>query len=191
MFERFTEDARAVVVGAKTCSARASASTVTNEHLLLALLDLGAAARTGFAFHALGVMDRRTSLEAALADARRRGGMTKADQQALAALGIDVGEIVARVEEAHGPGALAGDRKDRRRWSGGPSFAREAKTTLEKSLRIALGRRDKFIGAEHILLALTAQEGVVAEVLADHGATYASLERVMFGGPDAGEAKAG
>ncbi|MFF7178077.1 Clp protease N-terminal domain-containing protein [Streptomyces sp. NPDC008121] len=188
MFERFTEDARAVVIGARACSTRAAASEVTNEHLLLALLDLEGAARTGFAFHALGVLDRRASLEASLDDARRHGGMTQADQKALAALGIDVAGIVARVEQTHGAGALVGGRKERRRWSGGPSFAREAKTTLEKSLRIALGRRDRFIGAEHILLALTAQDGVVAEVLAEHGATYAALERAMFGQPEAGSA---
>ncbi|MEV4946958.1 Clp protease N-terminal domain-containing protein [Streptomyces sp. NPDC053755] len=186
MFERFTEDARAVVIGAKARSARSAASEVTNEHLLLALLDLEGAARTGFAFHALGVLDRRSSLEASLAEARRHGGMTQSDRKALAALGIDVGRIVASVEQTHGAGALAGDRRDRRRWSGGPSFAREAKTTLEKSLRIALGRRDRFIGAEHILLALTAQDGVVAEALADHGATYAALERAMFGEPAQG-----
>jgi ATP-dependent Clp protease ATP-binding subunit ClpA len=190
MFERFTEDARAVVTGATACAERADASTVTNEHLLLALLELEGA-RTGFAFRALGVMDRRDSLEAALAESRRRGGMSKADEQALAGLGIDVGEIVARVEETHGAGALAGGRKGRRWWSGHRSFAREAKQTLEKSLRIALGRRDRTIGAEHILLALTAVPGVVAETLADHGATYATLERAMFGDAGGSTAKAG
>ncbi|WP_189892389.1 Clp protease N-terminal domain-containing protein [Streptomyces xantholiticus] len=191
MFERFTDDARAVVIGATACAERADASTVTNEHLLLALMEVEGA-RTAFALRALGITDRRASLEAALADARRRGGMTKADEQALAGLGIDVGAIVARVEETHGAGALAGDRKDRRWWSGHRSFTREAKQTLEKSLRIALGRRDRSIGAEHILLALTAVPGVVSEALADHGATYATLERAMFGGEaDGGTAKAG
>ncbi|MFJ8073063.1 Clp protease N-terminal domain-containing protein [Streptomyces sp. NPDC096176] len=190
MFERFTKDARAVVIGATACSERAEASTVTQEHLLLALLDLEGA-RTSFAFRALGVMDRRDSLEASLADARRRGGMTRADEEALAGLGIDVGEIVARVEETHGAGALTADRRDRRRWSGHRAFTREAKQTLEKSLRIALGRRDKVIGAEHILLALATGPGVVPEVLADHGVTYAALERAMFGEPNGGAAQVG
>lgn len=190
MFERFTDDARAVVTGATACAERAEASTVTSEHLLLALLDLEGA-RTGFAFRALGITDRRASLETALAEARRRGGMSKADEEALAGLGIDVGEIVARVEETHGAGALADGRRIRSRWSGHRSFTREAKQTLEKSLRIALGRRDRSIGAEHILLALTAVPGVVSEVLADHGGTYAALERAMFGQADGGTAKAG
>jgi ATP-dependent Clp protease ATP-binding subunit ClpA len=190
MFERFTKDARAVVTAAVARSERADAPTVTEEHLLLALLDLEGG-RTSFAFRALGVSDRREALESSLARARRRGGMTKADEDALAGLGIDVAEIVARVEEVHGEGALAGDRKDRRWWSGHRSLTRGAKDTLEKALRIAVGRRDRIIGAEHILLALTARPGVVAEALADHGATYAAVERALFGGADGGAALAG
>ncbi|CAM5726826.1 hypothetical protein SBADM41S_09146 [Streptomyces badius] len=42
---------------------------------------------------------------------------------------------------------------------------------LENSLRVALGRGDRFIGEEHLLLALTAKPGSVADVLAEHGAT--------------------
>ncbi|BBJ43906.1 hypothetical protein SSPO_066240 [Streptomyces antimycoticus] len=56
---------------------------------------------------ALGAHGRRASIERALAEVRRRGGITGADAEALAGLGIDVDEIVARVEEAHGVGALA------------------------------------------------------------------------------------
>jgi hypothetical protein len=59
---------------------------------------------------------------------------------------------------------------------------------LEKSLRIALAHRDRHIGDEHLLLALTVLPGVPAEALADHGVTYASVTRVLYG---AGEAQAG
>ena len=55
------------------------------------------------------------SVERALAEARRRGGLSRADADALAGLGIDVSEIVSRVEEAHGEGAL---RRRRRRRAG-------------------------------------------------------------------------
>lgn len=60
-------------------------------------------------------------------------------------------------------------------------FTREAKAILEKSLRIALGRGDRFIGEEHVLLALTANPGVVADVLAEHGATYETVSRALYG----------
>ncbi|MER5311674.1 Clp protease N-terminal domain-containing protein [Streptomyces sp. NPDC002773] len=178
MFERFTKPARAVVKGAAGHAERAGAAVVTQEHLLLSLLDREDT-RAAAALRQLCPPDRRPSLVAALAEARRRAGMSRADAQALADLGIDLGAIVARVEETHGTGALAGDRKDAGWWSGRPSFSREAKTVLEKSLRVALARKDRVIGDEHILLALTMTGGVVAEALADHGVTYASVETAV------------
>ncbi|MFG2759678.1 Clp protease N-terminal domain-containing protein [Streptomyces wuyuanensis] len=184
MFERFGRGARAVVTGAVGHAERAGAREITEEHMLLALLDQEGT-KASFAFRALGVADRRGSVEAALEDARRRGGLSEADADALAGLGIDVGAIVSRVEEAHGAGALAGDRRpspaQAKGWrSGHRPFTREAKGVLEKSLRIAVGRRDRTIGDEHILLALSVGRGVVPEVLASYGATYESLERTMF-----------
>ncbi|MEU7555101.1 Clp protease N-terminal domain-containing protein [Streptomyces sp. NPDC044571] len=175
MFERFTKAARAVVKGAVEHADRAGAVAVTEEHLLLALLDRDDT-RAAAALRELCPPDRRPSLAAALADARRRAGLSRADTEALADLGIDVGAIVERVEETHGAGALAGDRKDAGWRSRRPSFSREAKTVLEKSLRVALARKDREIGDEHILLALTTTGGIVAEALADHGVTYASVD---------------
>ncbi|WLQ40708.1 Clp protease N-terminal domain-containing protein [Streptomyces laculatispora] len=180
MFERFTKGARATVTGAVTHAERADAGAVGEEHLLFALLDQEGG-RASFAAAALGLVDRKASLAAALADARRRGGMTRADADALAGIGIDLTAIVDRIEEAHGEGALDGGRRARRRWSGHRMFTREAKAVLEKSLRIALGRGDRFIGEEHVLLALTANPGVVADVLAEHGATYETVSRAMYG----------
>ncbi|WP_318207000.1 MULTISPECIES: Clp protease N-terminal domain-containing protein [unclassified Streptomyces] len=180
MFERFTKAARAVVKGAVDHAERGGATVVTQEHLLLALLD-GEGTRATTALRTLCPPDRRPSLVAALTDARRRAGLSRADEEALADLGIDVGAIVARVEETHGEGALAGDRKDSGWRSGRRSFSREAKTVLEKSLRVALARKDREIGDEHILLALTTTGGVVAEVLADHGVTYASVDTAVSG----------
>ncbi|MFE3380804.1 Clp protease N-terminal domain-containing protein [Streptomyces anulatus] len=193
MFERFTRGARATVKGAVAQAERAGGDSVTEEHLLLALLEQEGG-RTSFAVTALGLHDRRASLDAAFAEARRRGGLTRADTDALADIGIDIGAIVSRVEGAHGEGALAAGRTGRRWWSGHRPFTPGAKTVLENSLRVALGRGDRFIGEEHLLLALTAKPGVVADVLAEHGATYAAVRRALYGS-DAdggqGHAKAG
>ncbi|MFE2595413.1 Clp protease N-terminal domain-containing protein [Streptomyces sp. NPDC059396] len=185
MFERFTEGARGVVTGAVGHSERMAADKITEEHMLLALLDQEGT-RASFAFAALGIRDRRPAVEQALADARRHGGLTKADADALAGIGIDVGRIVSKVEEAHGEGAMrAGAQagRPRRWWPGHRGLTPGAKGVLERSLRIAAGRGDRHIGDEHILLALSARPGVVSEVLADHGATYTTLERTMFGTP--------
>jgi ATP-dependent Clp protease ATP-binding subunit ClpA len=189
MFERFTKDARDVVKGAFEYVEGGGGQCVEPEHLLLALLDREGS-RGAFALAALGLGDGRESVREALTEARRRAGLSRAESDALAGLGIDVAEIVARVEDVHGVGAMSGDRKDKRWWSSGrPSFGRDAKDVLERSLRVALAQRDRHIGDEHILLALTMRPGVPAEVLADHGMTYASLVRVLYGG--GGEAKAG
>ncbi|MET9788426.1 Clp protease N-terminal domain-containing protein [Streptomyces canus] len=187
MFERFTKDARAVVMGAVEHAERAGAGSVDTEHLLLALLDREGS-RASFALAALGLAERGGAVREALAEARRRAGLSQADAEALAGLGIDVSEIVARVEEVHGVGAMSADRKDKGWWSARRSFGRGAKEILEKALRIAVARRDRHIGDEHILLALTIRPGVAGEVLADHGVTYESVVRVLYGG---GEAKAG
>ncbi|MEU2117615.1 Clp protease N-terminal domain-containing protein [Streptomyces sp. NPDC016459] len=180
MFERFTKAARAVVKGAAEHAERGGATAVTEEHLLLALFDREDTPAAA-ALRQLCPPDRRPSLLAALAEARRRAGLSRADATALAELGIDVGAIVARMEETHGAGALAGDRKNAGWWSGRRSFSSEAKTVLEKSLRVALARKDREIGDEHLLLALTTTGGVVAEALADHGVTYASVETALSG----------
>ncbi|MGI5445455.1 Clp protease N-terminal domain-containing protein [Streptomyces sp. CA-243310] len=182
MFERFTTEARTTVTGAVAEARRAGADAVTEEHLLLALLAQGA-------LDPLGV--DRAAVTAGLAEARRRGGMTRADEEALAGLGIDLTEILTRIEETHGEGALSRTTPRRRGLGaslrsalGRPEsdnrhvpFTQGAKKTLEQSLRIALGRGDRHIAALHLLLALLSRPGTVAEVLADHGVTLAGAER--------------
>ncbi len=178
MFERFTVHARGVVTGAVEHASRAGSPVVTEEHLLLALLDREGT-KAAFALASLGVTDRRAELIEALAAARRRGGLSKADTAALSELGISVEEIVARVEQTHGPGALADAPRGKAWPSGRPSFAKESKKVLERALRIALARKQKHIGDEHLLLAVAAGAGVVGEVLAEFGGTYGGVERVL------------
>ncbi|MET3986050.1 Clp protease N-terminal domain-containing protein [Streptomyces sp. PvR034] len=164
MFEKFTAGARDTVTGAVDEARRTGAARVTEEHLLLALLELGA-------LDPLGV--DREATAAALTEARRRGGMSKADEEALAGLGIDLDEIVARVEEGHGEGALA--TAGARPRGGRVRLAPGAKRTLTQSLRIAVGRREKTITPTHLLLALLTAPGPVADVLAAQGVTYARV----------------
>ena len=94
MFERFTKDARDVVKGAVEYADGAQTGTVDAEHLLRALLERRAS-RASFALAALGVDERGESVRRALDEARRRAGLSQAESDALAGLGIDVSEIVA------------------------------------------------------------------------------------------------
>ncbi|MFD0123461.1 Clp protease N-terminal domain-containing protein [Streptomyces virginiae] len=188
MFERFTRDARSTVTGAVTEARRSGAATVTEEHLLLSLLALGS-------LDPLGV--DHAAVTADLTAARRRGGMSRADEEALAGLGIDLTEIVSRIEETHGEGVLATPAPrsrtlgaslrsalgradtDDRTGSYHVPFTEGSKKVLEQSLRIALGRKDNHIGTLHLLLALLSRPGTVAEVLSDHGVTYATAETTL------------
>ncbi|MEV7542172.1 Clp protease N-terminal domain-containing protein [Streptomyces sp. NPDC089915] len=184
MFERFTSDARDAVAGAVAQAVAAGSDTVTEEHLLLSLLDRGA-------LDALGVDG--SALTADLEATRRRGGISRADEEALAGLGIDLSEIVSRIEETHGEGALTAPAPRRRGLGAslrevlgrpGPKrrhfpFTQGAKKTLEQALRITLGRKDPSIGTPHLLLALLTRPGTVSEVLADHGVTYARVETAL------------
>ncbi|MEU7154053.1 Clp protease N-terminal domain-containing protein [Streptomyces sp. NPDC045470] len=180
MFERFTASARDVVRGAPAHAVRPGPGTVGEGELLLALLD-GRGSPGAEALAALGVRERRASVERSLDEARRRGGLTAADAEALAGLGIDVTEIVTRVERAHGVGALdsaSAPRERRGRSLRGP-FRPEAKAVLERSLRVALGRGDKHIGDEHLLLAMVSGPGLAASVLAEHGVEHADVVRAL------------
>jgi ATP-dependent Clp protease ATP-binding subunit ClpA len=189
MFERFTGPARNVVRRAAERADQAGDANVGDEHMLAALLD-AQGTQAAMVLAAIGFAAGRDEIDRSLAEARRRGGISRSDAEALAGLGIDVGEIVARVEETHGKGALAVTGRRRRLWPFGTRpthtpFTAGAKQVLEQSLRQALARGDKYIGDEHILLALTARPGVVADVLADHGVTTMTVLRALAAPPQA------
>jgi ATP-dependent Clp protease ATP-binding subunit ClpA len=143
MFERFTKEARAVVLLAQDEATALEADRIGAEHLLLGLAgEQGAAAR---------VLEPLGLGHAALrAELERTGGL---DADALASIGIDLDEVRRRVEESFGPGALGGHRKGRR------PFSPEAKKALELALREAIALGDNHIGSEHILLGVMRDPG--------------------------------
>lgn len=165
MFERFTKSARLVVVDAVREAEQDRAPRVTGEHLMLALLGHGGQVADLLAAAGL----TREVLTEEFTTARRRGGLSDADAGALRSLGIDVDAVVGEVERQHGPYALAPRRTARR---GHVPFAAEAKALLSGTLREAIELRERRISGEHVLLALAAGDGVVAEVLAGRGLSY-------------------
>lgn len=158
MFERFTKAARSAVVEAQQQARHLGHHEVVPEHLLLGLLadDAGLVART---LTDLGL--DRAALEEDVA------ALGRADEDALRSIGVDLAAIRDRVEAAFGPGAL--DRRHRRGpWplgrrgtrggTGHLRFTRPAKDALEQSLRQALSLHHGYIGAEHLLLGLIADD---------------------------------
>lgn len=160
MFERFTKDARAVVVHARETAREARSSTVGPEHLLLALF----AVPDGLAATILARLQvRRDDVAVDL-----RSG-TPFDADGLALLGIDLDEVRRQADEAFGPGALDRTRAGRGGWrSGHLPFTVTAKKALELALREALRMGHGFLGTEHLLLGLL-HDGRARDVLVARG----------------------
>ncbi|SDF61464.1 Clp amino terminal domain-containing protein, pathogenicity island component [Lentzea fradiae] len=163
--ERFTREAREAVKAAVREAEETHAAEVGVEHLLLALLD--APVLAGFDLP-------RDELVAAFRDYRRKGGLTKADAEALRGLGIDVDQVIDSVEQSLGAGVLRPG--PRRRWFGMP-LEPASKKALERSLREARDLRHNYLGTEHILMALLQGSGIVAEVLTERGVTYEEIRK--------------
>lgn len=174
MFERFTKQARDVVVQAQREARELRHGRIGTEHVWLALLaqpdapGVAALGRMGVAADQC-----RTVVAALVGDGG--DGVRDDDTEALKAVGIDLDEVRRKAEEAFGEGALdaplsmlddggsGGDEAGRRRrWfrrprqaergAGHLPFTARAKKALELSLREAIALKDREIGAEHILL---------------------------------------
>lgn len=173
MFERFTKEARRLVIGATEEAENLSSPEVDPLHLLASLTHFpdGSAA---LLLSELGVA--LDDVAARAERARRRGGVSDAEVEALGELGIDVETLVERVEEGHGRGALArGLRLGTRHLP----FATSTKRALERCLEEAQKLGDRHIGSEHILLSLATLPGPTADVLASLGVDQLALRRAV------------
>jgi ATP-dependent Clp protease ATP-binding subunit ClpA len=172
MLERFTRNARALVVGAQGVATRAGAPEVRPAHLLESLV----------ATDSVLAMKLLADLGAPGDEVRRvvRGlatqysdGLDADDAEALKLFGIDLDDVLSRVE---------GDLAD----SGGPiptghkRFARQTKKALELSLREAQQLGDNFIGTEHLLLGLIRTgDATVLQTLAAFDLDFADVRRAV------------
>lgn len=172
MFQRFTHQARQVVIEAQRHARELRQDRIGTEHLLLGLLSEGrgvtAGVLAGFGVEAEGT-------RAMVLRVVGLGVPNEPDAAALEAIGIDLEEVRRKVEAAFGSGALGRRRRGRElgRRLGHVPFTPRAKKVLELSLRQALSLRHNHIGTEHILLALLAEgEGLAALVLSQKGVRF-------------------
>jgi ATP-dependent Clp protease ATP-binding subunit ClpA len=172
MFERFTHPARTVVTRAKETAVVTTSSEVRPEHLLMAMLEDRHCL-------AVAVLERRgatpDTVSATLERFRRRGvdGLDEDDAEALRAIGIDLDEVVRRIDE--NLGGLAGFSRRQR-----PRFSRGSRKVLELALREALAMKHHYIGTEHILLGLSRSgDRVVADTVAEHGLDHRTLRAAV------------
>jgi ATP-dependent Clp protease ATP-binding subunit ClpA len=188
MFERFTRQARDVVLLARSEAQALHHSHIGPEHLLLGVLGQpdgpGAATLVRLGLTAEMIRDDVANIVVT-------SDLTAADADALRMLGIDLEEVRRQVEKTFGPGALdgPGNVRDWRPWrrkqsepqSGRTPFTPRAKHILEYALRQAIARKDRHIGVEHIVLGLLTLKGtVVAELLHRHDIELAAARQEVL-----------
>ena len=165
MFERFTAEARSVVVSAQRDARELDQPSIGTAVLLLGVAEERATAG-GRVLLELGIGENDIRDDIRRAAARERA-FSDEDEDALRSVGIDLDEVRRSVEEAFGAGAL--DRGGAAR-AGHIPFTRGAKKALELSLREALALGHKHIGTEHLLLGLVRDERCsAARLLAARG----------------------
>jgi ATP-dependent Clp protease ATP-binding subunit ClpA len=165
MFHQFTRAARLAVVESIR-EARGRAVEVTDEHLLLALVNQPNTTSAGW-LHTAGVTAEK--IDAAFRAAERKAGLSDAEAELLLReLGIDVDEVVAHVERRLGENALAPAPPRRPRMP----FGLVAKDIVRGAVEQARAMRHKEPRDEHLLLSLAAHDGVAGQLLAAHGLSY-------------------
>jgi ATP-dependent Clp protease ATP-binding subunit ClpA len=167
MFERFTTEARQVVVDAQSEARRLHSPRIGTEYLLLGLLAQDTGSSAVLARHGI----TRAAVAAAVA------GAGDLDAEALTTVGIDLDAVRTSVEASFGPGALDGPRNPREPTGHIPLTPR-AKKVLELSLREALAMKSKSIADGHIALGILREgEGLAAKILADSGVDTEALRQ--------------
>lgn len=176
MFERFTTDAREVVVAARELAAARGDRWVGTDHMLLAVVEDDTAVARALA--SLGLTAERV----------RAGLDAPPPSDALRHLGIDLDAVRRRAEEVFGPGALDQPFAEapRRWWRRGrttacptdagqstsgtrPRFSADAKKALELALREALRLDSREIRLEHVVLGLVRADGSATRLVSSLG----------------------
>jgi ATP-dependent Clp protease ATP-binding subunit ClpA len=201
VFERFTRDARTVVLSAIDRCTTLDADEVRPVHLLLALTSQGNGAGDVLAAH--GVTQEAVSTALGAPAAAPPAPLGDDDAAALRSLGIDLDAIREAVDKQFGEGALEGalegtdvhrpgdsDPEDVDIDPAGPRFAlgsrvrfgRGAKKVLELSLREAIRVHAREIRSEHIALAvLRTDDDAVRMLLGSLGVDVAALRADLDG----------
>jgi ATP-dependent Clp protease ATP-binding subunit ClpA len=148
MFERFTEEARAVVLVAVEQARALGHDSVSPSHLLLGLLsnDAGTGRQV---LHDAGLAGE-TVLEVIRQRNPGDGFLTDEDAESLRTVGIDLAVVLEHMSESFGPDAVPHSQPRSRR----PRFSKPAKKTLQLALRESIWLKAGAIRCEHILLGL-------------------------------------
>jgi ATP-dependent Clp protease ATP-binding subunit ClpA len=106
MFERFTGDARAAVARAQEHARRLGHRYIGCEHLLLAAVATGGPAAAALREHGITPQAVETEIVRLIGLGQPASLFSALDQEALAAVGIDLDAVRARIGAAFGPDAF-------------------------------------------------------------------------------------
>lgn len=179
MFERFTQEAKAVLVEAQDAALELGTGYISAGHILLGCA-AGRESTAGEPLHDAGIT--ADSIRRIL-PRTREVTVTDIDAEALRAIGIDYTGVRAVVEETFGPGSLesASDRRVHEAKTHRPPFTVEAKRSLELSLRVAVELHDQRMRPGHLLLGLLRlNDEFISNVVAQSSATVAGLSATVL-----------
>jgi len=177
MFERFTDDARAVMTAGLGEVQRRQAAAYTPADLLVGVASAGARGQAALARHDL-TADRLRELHD-LVDS------DDLDADALGRIGIDLDAVRRNVESVFGRGALNRRRRQRPGSGGGHvPFAPAAKKALELALREALQGGSNHIDSGFILLGLLrVDDAQIAQMLVAAEVAVPALQQTVRAEP--------
>ncbi|MGH3390185.1 MAG: Clp protease N-terminal domain-containing protein [Actinomadura sp.] len=171
MFERFSRDARQVVVRARDESRRLGHGRIGTVHLLLALVEnTDSTAGQALREHGVRPDDLRERVLRLVGTGPETDRVDPLDGDALAAIGIDLDEVRRTVEAGFGDGALDLGSGSGQGWNRHSGITAQARKTLELSLRSAIALKQRRIRSGHLLLGLlraTGKDNLALQVLAD------------------------
>lgn len=185
MFERFTQEAKAVLVAAQDVSIELGVGYISPGHILYGCAE-GRESTAGEPLRAAGITGE--SIRRLLPRAEKPP-VEDVDADVLRAIGIDFEGVRAVVEETFGSGALesAPDRRATTTKTRRPPFTPEAKRTLDLSLRVALELHERRIRPGHLLLGLLRLDNdFVSIVVQQSGATVAGISAAVLESVDDG-----
>ncbi len=183
---RLTPEVRAVVARAYGLAQRDGSQQVGEGHLLWALLD---DEEGGVLLAKVAGASERAQVAEEMEQARRRGGVTDGEVDALAGLGINVDAVVAQIEQQLGAGALAGSGpRPARRWTGPVMSGPAVRVLAEAEAHLSLAR-GRSLGVEHLVLGLVSAPGVVSESLARRGINASTVSALVAAAGSSGAAR--
>jgi len=141
MFERFEPDAKSAVVDAQKHARRLGHHYIGGEHILLAVVSAGSPASAILNAHGLTPAYVEAEITRRVGAGTGAGLFASLDRDALAAIGIDLDAVRARIEASFGPHALARADLELQRCARSPAGSGGSRLDPRRALPPGLIRR--------------------------------------------------